>query len=262
MRPLALAPLLLGLVQVSCSSGGEDPFTVGAAASATDALGEAVARWNASPEARRGARASFAASSTVARQLEAGAPFEVVVSADRAWIERLQEADLVDPASVTVLASNALVLAVRGDDADLIAPLGPASVRAGATLPASLAGARWCAGDPEHVPAGNYAREALRALGWWETVEPALVAVRDVRAAVRLVELGEVDLCVAYASDVHGRDLVSVPLDGALHRPVQLVAAAAADAGDEAREFLAALSAPEAPAFGAAMGFLPAAGAR
>ena len=90
MRPLALAPLLLGLVQVSCSSGGEDPFTVGAAASATDALGEAVARWNASPEARRGARASFAASSTVARQLEAGAPFEVVVSADRAWIERLQ----------------------------------------------------------------------------------------------------------------------------------------------------------------------------
>ena len=262
MRPLALGPLLLGLVQMSCSTGGEAPFTVGAAASATDALGEAVARWNASPKARRGARVSFAASSTVARQLEAGAPFEVVVSADRAWIERLEEADLVDPASVTVLARNALVLAVREEDADLLASLGPASICAGRTLPGSLAGARWCAGDPEHVPAGSYGREALRALGWWETVEPALVAVRDVRAAVRLVELGEADLCVAYASDVHGRDLASVPLDGALHRPVQLVAAAAMEASAEAREFLAALAAPGAPAFGAAMGFLPAGEAR
>lgn len=88
------------------------------------------------------------------------------------------------------------------------------------------------------------------------------MAVRDVRAAVRLVELGEVDLCVAYATDVHGRDLASVPLDGALHRPVQLVAAAAADAGDEAREFLAALSGTGASAFGADMGFLPAGEAR
>ncbi|MEC8510912.1 MAG: molybdate ABC transporter substrate-binding protein [Planctomycetota bacterium] len=258
----ALVPLLLGLVQPSCSSGEVAPFTVGAAASATDALGEAVARWNASPEARRGARASFASSSTVARQMEAGAPFEIIVSADRSYIERLQEADLVDPASVAVLARNALVLAVREEDADLLAPLGSAPIRAGATLPSSLAGARWCTGDPEHVPAGSYAREALGALGWWGAVEPALVAVRDVRAAVRLVQLGEADLCVAYASDVHGRDLVSVPLDGALHRPVQLVAAAATDAGDEAREFLAVLSAPGAPAFGAAMGFLPFEGTR
>lgn len=262
MKLRALIPLLLGMAQLSCSSGEQAPFTVGAAASATDALGEAVARWNASPKARRGARASFAASSTVARQLEAGAPFEVVVSADRAWIERLESADLVDPASVTVLASNALVLVARAEDAGLLAPLGPAPVRAGTTLPASLAGARWCTGDPEHVPAGSFAREALRALGWWGTVEPALVAVRDVRAAVRLVELGEVDLCVAYATDVHGRDLASVPLDGALHRPVQLVAAAAADAGDEAREFLAALSGTGASAFGADMGFLPAGEAR
>ncbi len=258
MKPRALIPLLLGMAQLSCSPGEQAPFTVGAAASATDALGEAVARWNASPKARRGARTSFAASSTVARQLESGAPFEVVVSADRAWIERLEGADLVDPASVTVLASNVLVLAVREENARLLAPLGDAPVRADTALPASLVGARWCTGDPEHVPAGSYAREALRALGWWGTVQPALVAVRDVRAAVRLVELGEADLCVAYATDVLGRDLASVPLDGALHRPVQLVAAAASDAGDEAREFLAALSAPGAPAFGAAMGFLPA----
>lgn len=262
MKLRALIPLLLGMAQFSCSSGEQAPFTVGAAASATDALGEAVARWNASPKARRGARVSFAASSTVARQLEAGAPFELVVCADRAWIDRLVEGDLVDPTSVTVLASNVLVLAARDEDASLLAPLGPAAIRAGAALPESLADARWCTGDPEHVPAGSYAREALGALGWWGTIEPLLVPVRDVRAAVRLVELGEADLCVAYASDVHGRDLASLPLDGALHRPVLLVAAAAMEASDEAREFLAALAAPEAPAFGAAMGFLPAGGTR
>lgn len=254
--------LLLASLQLGCSSGDAAPFTVGGAASATEALDDAVAGWNASDAVVRGGRTSFAASSTIARQLQGGAPYEVVVSADRAWIERLVEEGLVDGDTVVSLASNALVLAVRSDRGELLATLGAGPVGSGTELSGELAAARWTTGDPEHVPVGGYAREALEELEWWARVEGSLLAARDVRAAVRLVEIGEADLCVAYASDVVGRDLLAVPLERELHRPIELVGAVAAEAGPEARAFLAWLTAPDAPPFGASSGFLPPEGGR
>lgn len=199
--------------------------TVAAAASLSGVATEAADAWSAAGGAR--ARTTFAASSTLARQVEAGAPFDVVLLADGRWMERLVEVGAVDPGSVVPIARGALDVVVRADrPTDAAAP---------------PAGRRWTTADPAHVPLGRYAAAALRELGWWEGAAARLVSARDARAALRLVERGEVDWGVVYRSDAAASPDVTtaleVPADA--HPPVVYFGAVRSGAGEEARALLA-----------------------
>lgn len=255
-RPRSLLLLLAGLL-CACGDPRAETFLVGAAASTTNALTAATDAWNARSTGSRAARVSFGASSSVARQLEGGAPFEVVVSADARWIDRLREGGHVDPTSVVSVGQNGLVVAGRRELIEAFG--GTEQLGPGVELPEALAALKWTTGHPDHVPVGGYAREALGALGWWSRLEPGLVAARDVRAGLRLVESGEADLCIAYTSDVADRTLAWIPFDDGLHGEIRVVAAASVDAGADARDFLEFLTSPAARSLPAPLGEGPAA---
>ena len=144
-----------------------------AAASMADAMTALTERFND----RAGAPAvpSFAASSTLARQIESGAPADVFVSANRRWMDYLVERGWIDGASRCDLMRNSLVL-VAPSDGDFDVRIGP-----GFDLAAALGERRLAIADPDHVPAGVYGRQALEALGAWRTVQDRLVRTADVR---------------------------------------------------------------------------------
>ncbi len=135
---------------------------------------------------------SFAATSILARQLEQGAPFDVVLSANPEWINYLVAKRLMDTTSIVVFAYNSLVV--------ISASASPPDVAVADWLlthrEQRIAIANW-----HHVPAGKYARHALKRMGIWETVEPFLVLAVDVRAALSYVEKGHVGAGIVYYSD-------------------------------------------------------------
>jgi molybdate transport system substrate-binding protein len=134
---------------------------------------------------------SYGGSGTLARQISQGAPADVVLLANAAWMDVLVEGDHVrDPSE---FVSNRLVL-VGQPDADEVA-LTPAA------MSVALNGGRLAMGFTNSVPAGIYGRAALTSLGLWDVVAPMVVEVDSVRAALTLVNRGEVPFGVVYQSD-------------------------------------------------------------
>jgi len=229
-----------------------DTVTVFAAASTADALDE-VGRTYAA-EQRGRVVPVIASSSTLARQIEQGSPADVFVSADARWMDDLQERGLIDPATRSDLLGNRLVLiAPRGEAPD------SAAVSPALDLPALLGDGRLAVGDPGHVPAGLYARQALESLGLWGAVADRLAPAADVRRALALVARGEAPLGIVYATDAAASDRVVVvgafPADS--HDPIVYPAAAVAGSAHAAaaRDFLAFLHSPAAAAVFTRHGF-------
>ncbi len=239
-------PLVLLLVCAGLCCG-ESP-TVFAAASLTNAVGDLAKAY----EARTGVHivANFAATSTLAKQIEHGAPAGIFISADAKWMDYLVDKKHIDVATRIELLGNSLVV---------IAPAGkgfPFKVEKDFPAEKAFAG-RLSVGDPTNVPVGIYAKEAFTALGWWPWLEQRLAPTADVRAALRLVETGEVDCGVVYATDAKGSTKVEViaTVPGNLHKPVRYPVAATANASPAARAFLAYLVGPEAKAVYEGYGF-------
>ena len=185
---------VLGLFILAAPGGAQaQDLLVFAAASLKDALDAALAEFRSAGGVP--AKASYASSSTFARQIEQGAPADVFISASLEWMDYLEERALVQDGSRADLLGNELVLvAPQADGTDLdIAP--------GFDLLGALGGGRLAMGDPAHVPAGMYGREALETLGVWHEVEPLVVRADNVRAALALVARAEAPLGVVYRSD-------------------------------------------------------------
>jgi len=193
-RTFGALALLLTLL-VAAPSVAADKITVFAAASLTDALNAIDAAY----KARSGTEivASFASSSTLARQIEAGAPAEVFLSADTKWMDYLDKKSLIEPGTRHDVLGNKLALIAPSDS-----PV--ATISIDRTLDwQHLLGAdgRLAVGDPDHVPAGIYAKEALTNLGAWNALQPKLARADDVRGALALVEHGEAPLGIVYVTD-------------------------------------------------------------
>ena len=193
------AALAFGVALAACAGAQAqaprpaDPVVVFAAASLANAFEEIGRAWTA----RGGApvRFSFAASSTLARQIEQGAPAGIFASADREWMDWLIERKLADRSIARTLATNALVVVVpAGNPATL-------SLAAGTDVAAAFPPGRIATGDPAHVPVGRYARQALEKLGAWNALAPRLVRADNVRSALAFVERGEVGSGIVYATD-------------------------------------------------------------
>jgi len=186
---LCLAICVMG---VSLAAQAEQKITVFAAASLTYAILEIAAEYEKEKAVR--IQTSFAASSTLAKQIEQGAPADIYMSADTKWMSYLQEKSLIDAGSRTSLLGNHLVL---------IAPKGKAfkvEMDKGFNFGNAFTG-RLCTGETESVPVGIYAKQALKNLGWWDAVKMRLVGTQDVRAALVFVERGECAAGIVYETD-------------------------------------------------------------
>lgn len=223
--------------------------TVFAAASTTNAMQDVAAAFT--QETGTVVTPSFASSSTLAKQIEQGAPAEVFVSANPKWMDYLEDAGLLVGDTRADLLGNALVLIAPADS-----PLDNVTVDASLDLAAFLAGGRVAVGDPDHVPAGQYARDALQNLGLWAVAEPALARGNDVRAALALVERGEVPLGIVYSTDAAISDGVKVvgTFPAGSHKPITYPVALVKDT-PAARDLLAFLGSPAAADIFARYGF-------
>lgn len=194
---IALLPLAQGGVALAAPTA---PVVL-AAASLQESLTEA-----ADVYARRGHRRpviSFASSSALAKQVEAGAPADLFLSADEPWMDALARKNLIRTGSRKSFLSNRLVL---------IAPASsPLKIRIahGFPLAKALGDSRLAMGEPGSVPAGKYGKAALTKLGVWSDVAPKVAGAENVRAALQLVARGEARAGIVYETDARAsKDVV------------------------------------------------------
>jgi molybdate transport system substrate-binding protein len=231
--------------------GWAQSVTVFAAASLTDGMKDAAALWV--KDGHPAPTISFGSSSTLARQIEQGAPANVFASADEKWMDELAKKDLIVPATRHDLLGNELVLIVPASHPtkidikpgfDLLGLLGP--------------NGRLAVGDPAHVPVGLYAKQALTRLGLWDKVSSHIAATADVRAGMLLVERGEAPAGIVYGTDAAVSNKVAVAgvFPESSHDPVTYPFAVI-KAGDtpEAQAFLKFLSGPDVRAIWVKRGF-------
>ena len=176
---------------------------------------------------------SFASSSTLAKQIAAGAPADLYFSASVAWMDYLQARDLIEPETRIDLLGNSLVLIAPRNE------IFPVRVDKDFDLAAAFTG-RLALGDPGHVPAGLYARQALINLGWWPTLQDRIAPAPDVRAALAYVERGECAAGLVYATDHSERVAVLDTIPNSLHPAIVYPLAAVRGRADDATRRLLA----------------------
>jgi len=250
MRRTVLALSIAMLAAFAGSAHAADKAVVFAAASLTNALQDISAAY----EKKTGVHIvnSFASSSTLARQIENGAPAEIFVSADTQWMDYVDKRGLIDSASRRSVIGNALVLIAPANS-----PLGPRAIDAHLDWMKLLGGGRLALGDPDHVPAGIYAKQALQHLGAWDSLQSHLAPAEDVRAALVYVDRGEAPLGIVYLTDARQDSNVKIvgvfPQDS--HPPIVYPFALVKGASPAARAYFAFLTGKTALAVFAHYGF-------
>jgi len=209
----------------------EEVARVYAAASLTNALDDIAAAWV--KENHPQPKLVFAASSTLAKQIEANAPADIFASADLKWMDYLDERKKIDTATRVNLLGNTLVL---------IVPKGkkfPIELKPEFAIDQAFS-SKLCMGEPSSVPAGIYGKQALQSLHWWEKVQSRVVGTDDVRTALAFVEHGECALGIVYATDAAISDRVEVlaSFPDATHDPIVYPFALVTGAQPDARAFL------------------------
>lgn len=203
MRRLFLLLFLLvsGLAATPVEARGRGPLVL-AAASLQESLTAAADAWAAQGHDRP--VLSFAASSALARQIEAGAPADLFLSADEPWMESIAAKGLVRRGWRAPLLTNRLVL---------IAPSGRAirlPIRRGFPLARAIGDSRLAMADPDSVPAGKYGKAALMKLGVWSAVSGKVAAAENVRAALAMVERRQSPLGIVYETDARATRAVQI----------------------------------------------------
>ena len=258
-RRSLLAAALMALLPATTDHGAgraAEPVTLFAAASTTDAVSEIAELYER--ETGQNVRAVFAASSTLARQIAQGAPADLYLSANPRWMDHLAQKDLIEPGSRLDLLGNRLVL-IAPAESNVEVEIAP-----GFDLAALLGDRPLALADPDHVPAGLYAKAALAQLGVWPQVAGRAAYAAHVRAALALVDRDEAGAGIVYATDAaiarRVRLLGRFPADS--HPPIRYPLAMVAGRRSAAVEaFHAFLQGPEAAGRFRARGFtLPGAG--
>lgn len=197
-----LAGVLLLAAACTGPAGAAERLLVFAAGSLQGSV-DAVAR---AYEGAGGSRVavSYAASSVLARQIEQGVAADVYISASPKWMDRLERGRWLRPGTRGNLLGNRLVLVAPADRA------APVTIHTGFPLARLLDGGRLAVGDPRHVPAGVYAKAALKTFGVWRMVAHRLAGAPDVRRALALVARGEAPYGIVYATDARAEPKVAV----------------------------------------------------
>ena len=219
-------------------------LTVFAAASTTDVMQELAEKYKAGGGEE--IKFNFASSGALARQIDAGAPADLFLSANTKWMDFLAEKKLLLDETRSDLVKNALVLIAPRDSAMTYDD-----------FPGNLKG-MLSVGDFKSVPAGTYAEAALKALGWLDAATPKLVKGTNVRTVLMYVERGEADAGVVYLTDAMQSDKVKVigtfPAES---HPAIVYPVACLKTGESARGFLDFIQSDDAKAIWKKYGFAP-----
>lgn len=247
---LAIAAVVAPGLRVAPQQAGSTAPVVFAAASLKTALDAIGNDW----QRETGGKVTlvYGSSSSLARQVEQGAPADVFFSADLEWMDWLQRRGLIAPETRTALLGNALVLVAPTDSAVAL------KMAPGASLAAALGGGRLAITEVKSTPAGKYARAALEALGLWAGVEGKLAQSDTVRAALALVARGEARLGIVYATDARTEPKVKIVdiFPASTHPPIVYpVALTSGSANVDAARFLAYLKSQAAAARFVEQGF-------
>lgn len=238
-------------VVASTPFAAEREVTVFAAASLTNAMQDIGKEFEAATGNK--VKFSFAASSLLARQIEAGGEADMFFSADTEWMSYLADRNLIQPATRKDVLSNRLVLIAAKDSTIKL------EIKPGFPLAQALGNERLAVADPDSVPAGRYARSALTSLGVWGSVAEKLVRAENVRVALAYVARGEAPLGIVYETDAKAEPGVKVigvfPADS--HLPITYpVALTTSGTSAEAKAFLNYVNGPKAAAIFQKYGFI------
>ncbi|MFM1282735.1 molybdate ABC transporter substrate-binding protein [Yersinia enterocolitica] len=204
------------LLAAFSSSAMAADITVFAAASLTNALQDIATQYK--KEKQVDVVASYASSSTLARQIEQGAPADLFISADQQWMDyAIDKQQMVANTRFTLLGNELVLIAPKDSKITKVA------IDKKTDWKKLLEGGRLAVGDPDHVPAGIYAKESLENLGAWATLAPEMARANNVRSAMALVERAEAPLGIVYGSDAIASDKVKVVgvFPEASHKPVE-----------------------------------------
>ena len=254
-RLLAWAFFLIFAADGLCGQAppAQTEVVVLAAASTTNAITEIGDLYKAKNLGR--VTTSFASSSTLAKQIESGAPADLFLSADLQWMDYLEQKNLILKESRFDLLSNRIVLIAPSDS-----PVKDIAVVRGMSLSEALGkDGRLAMGDPEHVPVGKYGKQALENSGSWDAIKARLAPTKDVRAALVLVERGEAPLGLVYSTDaaISRKVRMVAAFPAGSHPPIVYpVAAVAGGHTDAAKQFADFLKTAEARAVFEKFGFV------
>lgn len=191
--PVCVLSALWCIFSASSASAQPDKLVIFAAASLKDALDEINTSYQR--DKRQETTTSYAASSTLAKQIEAAAPADIFISADLDWMDYLAKRNLIKPETRTNLLGNHLVLIAPANSTVKL------SVAPNFALAQALGNGRLAIADPSGVPAGKYGKAALEMLGVWASVADKLAPAENVRATLLLVSRGEAPLGIVYQTD-------------------------------------------------------------
>ncbi|NVP56163.1 molybdate ABC transporter substrate-binding protein [Mycoplana rhizolycopersici] len=198
----SLAVAWLGVAAIGAPAMAQDKVTVFAAASLKNALDAANAAWT--KESGKETTVSYAASSALAKQIEAGAPADVFISADLAWMDYVAGKKLIRDGTRSNFLGNRIVLVAPKDAAKRV------EIKEGLDLAALVGDGKLAMGAVDSVPAGKYGKAALEKLGIWPSIEGKVAGAESVRAALALVSRGEAPYGIVYATDAAADPGVSV----------------------------------------------------
>ncbi|WP_209348279.1 molybdate ABC transporter substrate-binding protein [Pontixanthobacter sp. CEM42] len=244
------ALLYAGALLAACAPSGPTGPVVFAASSLQAPLDELAENWTS--QGNREPVLSYASSTALARQIENGSLADLYISADEQWTNYIVSAGKIGPEGIRTLAGNSIVAATHKD--------GPhnAAYEMMPTAAELFTDATVTSGDPESVPLGRYAKEALLTQGVWDDIGPQIIRTSSSAAALRLVLLQEADFGILYASDALRRDDLeswSIFADDA-YSPITYKAVLLPSSGHpEAAEFLDYIVSDEAAAVFAKYGF-------
>jgi molybdate transport system substrate-binding protein len=191
---IALAVLAAGAGLPPDALAQDQGLVVFAAASLKDALDAINSDWQKA--SGKHAAISYAASSALAKQIEAAAPADVFISADLDWMDYLDKKNLIAPGTRHDLLGNSLVLIAPADSS-----AGNVDIAQGVPLAKLLNGGKLAMADPNAVPAGKYGKAALTKLGVWDSVAGSVASAENVRACLLLVARGEAPYGIVYKTD-------------------------------------------------------------
>jgi molybdate transport system substrate-binding protein len=258
-RRAAIWGLLTGFCLVVCTAAipaasaadESQPVLVFAAASLTDVLDELGKAFTAQTHIE--VKSSLAASSALAKQIEAGAPADLFFSADLEWMDYLDQRKLLEPGSRRDVVLNRLVLIAPADSKVSV------KIAPGFDLLKALGDGKLATGDPDSVPVGKYAHAALEKLGAWDRVSSRIVRAENVRAALAFVARGEAPLGIVYRTDALAEKRVRIvdefPQDS--HPPVTYPIALTTNASAQAQKFEDFVTGDAAKAIFKKFGFSP-----
>ncbi len=239
------------LVANSLSAQAADTVNVFAAASLKNAMDAVGASWKA--DTSNQATMTYAASPALAKQIEAGAPADIFISADLNWMTYLTDKNLVPAGTDVRLLGNQIVLIVPKDSKAEI------KIEKDFKLAELIGDSKLAMGNVQSVPAGRYGKAALESLGVWNNVEGKVAQAENVRAALKLVSTGEAAAGIVYVTDAYSDKTVKVlgtfPNDS--HPPIVYPAAVtSASRNPDATAFLKYLQSDKAKAIFTGEGFI------